>query len=181
MTTKVHFNVMQPDDCRHYRSSQEQSQQQQFLIRVILNQGDTSVQVLDTTHQYNGLVCSLETKYAPFHAKFIILLNSQYKYSTFSVADISRNLCLCEMQGYRKIKSATGMSPGAFLLHFRLIKAFALLLMTDLRIGEIAIEVGFASHNNFSRAFKRVLGVSPKNIRQHFFESCYFQANISDN
>lgn len=36
----------------------------------------------------------------------------------------------------------------------------------DLSIGQIADEIGYKNHSNFTAAFKRTYGYSPKKIRQ---------------
>jgi AraC-like DNA-binding protein len=47
----------------------------------------------------------------------------------------------------------------------RIEKAKALLLNPNLRISEIAYEVGFQSLTHFNRVFKRILGRSPTEYR----------------
>jgi len=44
-------------------------------------------------------------------------------------------------------------------------KAKNLLLNRNLRVSEIAYEVGFQSLTHFNRVFKRILGVSPTKYR----------------
>jgi len=63
---------------------------------------------------------------------------------------------------YRKIESATGMSPSRYIKHVKLNMACKLLTDTDMTITEIASETGFSSIGHFSNSFKEAFGVSPK-------------------
>jgi AraC-like DNA-binding protein len=49
----------------------------------------------------------------------------------------------------------------------RIEKARTLLLNPNLRISEIAYEVGFQSLTHFNRVFKKLLGQSPTEFRTH--------------
>ena len=53
-------------------------------------------------------------------------------------------------------------SPYQVLLRLRMNKAAGLLLDQGLRVKEVADQLGFADPFNFSRAFKRLYGVSPE-------------------
>lgn len=62
-------------------------------------------------------------------------------------------------------KEATGMPPQQYLLHYRMNKASELLEKSNYAIGEIANSVGYQDQLIFSKMFKRVKGVSPKQYR----------------
>jgi AraC-like DNA-binding protein/ligand-binding sensor protein len=66
----------------------------------------------------------------------------------------------CKM--FRKI---TGINFTDYLSRLRIERAKNLLLNPNLRISEIAFEVGFQSLTHFNRVFKRVLGQSPTDYR----------------
>ena len=102
---------------------------------------------------------------APFLGKLTALLEAHYADERFSACDMSRLLCLCSMQAYRKVKKHTGFSPGHYILHFRLAKALHLLRNTDLSICEIAWQTGFMSQSYFARAFRKVYGAPPRFMR----------------
>ena len=54
-----------------------------------------------------------------------------------------------------------GTPPMQYLTQWRMQLAAARLRDTDAKVVEIALEVGYESEAAFSRAFKRVVGVSP--------------------
>ena len=66
----------------------------------------------------------------------------------------------------RLFRRYEGMPPREFLLRLKLGRATELLLSTDYAVQHIARELHFSDQFIFSRAFKRVLGMSPKQYRQ---------------
>lgn len=62
-------------------------------------------------------------------------------------------------------KRATGMHFTQYLARVRIEKAKNLLLNPNLRISEIAFEVGFQSLTHFNRVFKRLTGQAPTAYR----------------
>ena len=66
-------------------------------------------------------------------------------------------------------RETMGESPQTFLLHYRMAKAAQLLKETRLSVGEIAQQVSYDNQLHFSRAFKNVHGVSPREYRQTHF------------
>ena len=67
---------------------------------------------------------------------------------------------------YRKLKAVTGESINEFIQNFRLKYAARLLSDTTNPVSEIAYDVGFADPYYFSRAFKKLFDMSPKQWRQ---------------
>ena len=64
-----------------------------------------------------------------------------------------------------KFKEATGMRFVEYVARSRVEKARNLLQNPNLRISEIAFDVGFQSLSQFNRTFKRVFGQSPSEFR----------------
>lgn len=58
-------------------------------------------------------------------------------------------------------KKTTGVNFTNYLSRVRTERARNLLLNPNLRVSEIAYEVGFQSLTHFNRMFKRILGESP--------------------
>lgn len=65
---------------------------------------------------------------------------------------------------FRKV---TGMTFTEFVSRTRVEKASNLLLNPNLRVSEIAFEVGFQSVTHFNRVFKKIVGQSPTDYRGH--------------
>jgi AraC family transcriptional regulator of arabinose operon len=62
-------------------------------------------------------------------------------------------------------KSILHMSPKEYIINYRMNQASLLLKNSDLTITEIAENVGYDDSFNFSKAFKKVFGISPTNYR----------------
>lgn len=67
----------------------------------------------------------------------------------------------------KMFKKATGVNFTDYLSRVRIEKAKNLLLNPNLRISEIAYEVGFQSLTHFNRVFKKIVGQSPTEYRSH--------------
>ena len=62
-------------------------------------------------------------------------------------------------------KKATGLTFLSYVAQLRVEKAKELLRNPGLKIGEIALDVGFQSFSQFNRTFRRLTGVSPRAYR----------------
>lgn len=58
-----------------------------------------------------------------------------------------------------------GKSPQEFLISYRMTKATELLKLTNLSVADIGNAVGYPNQLHFSRAFKNVYGISPRQWR----------------
>lgn len=63
-------------------------------------------------------------------------------------------------------KESFQVTPIQYLIRYRIEMACHMLLQNNLRIEDIALQTGFNSANYFSRIFKSVVGVSPKDYRK---------------
>ena len=57
------------------------------------------------------------------------------------------------------------LSPQQFLMKYRITKAVDFLTYTDLSVEHIACSCGYANISSFSKAFKKVTGISPSQYR----------------
>ena len=78
-----------------------------------------------------------------------------------SVEELSKHVFMSRGSLYNKILSLTGETPVEFIRSVKLNKAAFLLENSDMKVSEIGYEVGFTSHNYFTRAFKAKFNVSP--------------------
>lgn len=76
-----------------------------------------------------------------------------------SVAQMSRH------HFARLFKQSMGVSPHQYVIRQRVERAKHLLLREELSVSEVAYQVGFANQSHLSRHFKRLIGVTPKQIR----------------
>ncbi|MNN48651.1 HTH-type transcriptional activator Btr [compost metagenome] len=62
-------------------------------------------------------------------------------------------------------KQATGMPPRQYLLRYRMERACGLLKKGNYTISEVAGSVGYQDALLFSKMFKKMIGISPKNYK----------------
>jgi AraC-like DNA-binding protein len=85
--------------------------------------------------------------------------------SNIGVVDIAASASLGVVRLRTLFQQATGMSPGAYLLRFRLLFAARRLARYDVSVAEIAAESGFSSPAYFSSAFRHAFNCSPCEFR----------------
>ena len=78
------------------------------------------------------------------------------------VAD-SANLSSCYF--CKKFKESTGLTFTAYVARTRVEAAKELLFNPQVRVSEVAFEVGFQSLTHFNRVFKQIAGLSPTQFR----------------
>ena len=66
-----------------------------------------------------------------------------------------------------RFKQMLGETPLEYLTDWRMYKATGLLQEDDRKLFEVAKSVGYDSDAAFSKAFKRVLGMAPKEYRRN--------------
>ena len=65
----------------------------------------------------------------------------------------------------KTFKKISGINFTDYVARIRIEKSKNLLLNPNLRVSEIAFEVGFQSLTHFNRVFKKILGQSPTDYR----------------
>jgi len=86
--------------------------------------------------------------------------------SEIGLIDIAREGCYSLYHFIRLFQSITGISPGKYLLNRRLTEAANALRGKENSIADIAYEFQFGSHEAFTRAFRKNLGIKPSQVRQ---------------
>lgn len=64
----------------------------------------------------------------------------------------------------RVFKEATGQSPHQYLIALRIEQARQLLQAGNMNIAEVAVTVGFSDQSHLTRHFKRLTGLTPKQV-----------------
>jgi AraC-like DNA-binding protein len=84
-----------------------------------------------------------------------------------SLGMVSRAVNTSTFYFCKMFKKATGINFTDYLSRIRIEKAKNLLLNPNLRISEVAYQVGFQSLTHFNRIFKKLAGQSPTQYRAH--------------
>jgi AraC-like DNA-binding protein len=66
----------------------------------------------------------------------------------------------------RAFREAVGVSPMTYLIRLRVRRGAELLRAPDARVTDVAYQVGFSDGNYFSRQFRQVLGLSPREYKR---------------
>ncbi len=108
------------------------------------------------------------SKMSDYYIKEAINFIEQNFQNNITIEDIAA-VCGINRSYFGKIfRKSIGRSPQQFLMNYRMVKATELLKLTSLSIAEIGSAVGYENQLHFSRAFKTIYGVSPREWRnQH--------------
>ena len=91
----------------------------------------------------------------------------EHHYSENVTVEGLARFCKLDRSYFGKVfKSVVGQSPQEFLIRYRMEKAVESLVLTDAAISDISVSVGYANSLHFSRAFKGVYGVPPREYRK---------------
>ena len=82
-----------------------------------------------------------------------------------SLTDVARAVNASTFYFCKVFKKSTGINFTDYVSRVRIEKAKNLALNPNLRISEIAFEIGFQSLTHFNRVFKRITGMSPTQYR----------------
>lgn len=108
------------------------------------------------------------SKMSDYYIKEAINFIEQNFQNNISIEEIAA-VCGINRSYFGKIfRNTVGRSPQEFLMHYRMVKATELLKLTSLSIADIGSAVGYENQLHFSRAFKGVYKVPPREWRnQH--------------
>jgi AraC-like DNA-binding protein/ligand-binding sensor protein len=88
-----------------------------------------------------------------------------------SAGKIARAIHLDPAYFSRLFKRVTRMTVTAYLTELRIERAKRLLRNTNLRMSEIAAEVGYSRQSYFTRKFREIVGVSPSQFRSNLLHT----------
>lgn len=125
-----------------------------LLFSLLLRRHADTIQFYD--HQQNARERSNFTQ---------VLQYIQKEYQTVSLSELSEVFHYNPAYISRLIKKNTGRTLLDILTDLKMSKASGLLLHTSLKIEEIAVLSGYQSVDHFSRLFKKLHGLSPREYR----------------
>jgi len=95
----------------------------------------------------------------------------EHQAEDISLGDVAKAVCMSSYYFCKMFRKVAGVNFTDYLSRVRIEKSKNLLLNPNLRISEIAYEVGFQSLTHFNRVFKRIVGQSPTEYRAHLMTS----------
>ncbi len=113
-----------------------------------------------------------EKRMRDFYIKEAVAFIEQNYKRDISLDEIAAACRLSRSYFSRIFKRNMGKSPQQFLMHYRMAKAAQLLIESKMAVCDVGAAVGYPNQFHFSRAFKTVYGMSPREYRQkHFIEN----------
>ncbi len=107
------------------------------------------------------ITTDIDTK---FMKSIIEYIDKNLNNASYSVKQLSNDVCMDRTGLYRKIMAISGQSPSEFLRSVRLKKA-AYMLKNGEQVYEVAEKVGFGSTSYFIKSFKKEFGVNPSSYK----------------
>ena len=153
---------------------------QNQMMNIIDHNNDSSMYLIGQAFIFMDLLMrgsghresSSNKRLRDFYMKEALSFIEQHYHLDISIEDIADSCGLDRSYFGRIFRDTMGASPQRFLMIYRMAKAEQLLKETNQPIGKISTMVGYANQLHFSRAFKEIYGVSPRDYRQtHFISS----------
>lgn len=148
---------------------------QDLVLHLVakLTSYDIAKQVADfALLDFNGRLQSYYQRFIPnvSHGDMSVLAVQRYCEQVptheLSVKAMAEQVHVSERTLNRRFQHVLSMTPGEYLLRIRIEKSKQLLDASDQSIEQIAYDVGYNDFSNFSKAFKRMAGVTPAEFRQ---------------
>jgi AraC-like DNA-binding protein len=79
--------------------------------------------------------------------------------------ELAQMVGMSDRNFYRFFSRVKNESPLSYLQRLRIVKGAKLLQSTDMSVTEAAFECGFNDSSYFARQFRRILGVSPRQLQ----------------
>ncbi len=141
-----------------------------FNTRVVgARQHDSIVQLLSIFAQHlsmisNQVLVQQQNSEPPVITKAKAFIQD-HQHEDISLGDVAKSVNTSTFYFCKMFKKVTGINFTNYLSRVRIEKAKNLLLNPNLRVSEIAFEVGFQSLTHFNRVFRKIVGQSPSEYR----------------
>ena len=101
-----------------------------------------------------------------FIEKINKIIETHLQDENFTSENLAQELFVSRSQLNRKLSAVIGKGPGEFIRIYKLKRAAHMILENKLSITQIALEVGFSSPAQFTRAFQKHYNCSPSEFKQ---------------
>ncbi len=141
-----------------------------FHSRVVLPSGYRAiVRLLEIFAEHLGLIAN-EIALQQGNGDSLMIRRAKHYVAShqsdpITLGQIARALNISTFHFCRIFKQTTGLTFVEYLSRVRIERAKVLLHKNDLRVSEIAYEVGFQSITHFNRIFRKLVGHSPTEYR----------------
>lgn len=161
-----------------YRSNDRNlsSKLKETMLYIVHHGSESTFHLMSYLYMFlDCLMRSSSTKTTPavksmsyYYLEWAINYIVQNYRSDISITDLAES-CKIHRNYLGKIfRENLGVSPQEFLINFRMKKAVQLLITTTLSIKDIGNAVGYPNQLHFSKAFKNIYGISPREYRTKY-------------
>lgn len=142
------------------------------IMRVYEIYNGSKIDHYEISAEIYALLMEILKKSTPYEtSKFIrnalLYINTNYA-SKITIDDICKSVFASKYFFIRKFHQEVGISPKQYLMKLRVENAKTLLVQTSMSVNEVAISVGFENEKNINYAFKKVLGITPRQYRENY-------------
>ena len=110
---------------------------------------------------------SVHHAFNPYVRAALTYIKYHYR-DKITVEDIAEAAHITSRYLYKLFRMELGCSPQKVLIEHRVKCAEYLLISTGMKIGEIAWESGYSDIEQFSAAFRRIIGITPSQYRRKY-------------
>ena len=96
-----------------------------------------------------------------------LALMHEFPGHNWSVAELAEKVNMSRTSFAQLFRKLVGNTPIEYLTEWRMTVAYKSLLQSDDKILNIALDLGYKSESSFSRAFKKLKGLSPGEVRKN--------------
>jgi AraC family transcriptional regulator len=125
---------------------------------------------IDLSPEGNGAAdrLCLRGGFAPWQAKRLRSHIEDKLDSRIRVTELADIVRLSGSHFFRAFRRTFGESPLSYIMKRRIRRAQQLMLTSRLRLSQVALECGMCDQAHLSRAFRRIVGISPNAWRRQF-------------
>ena len=136
------------------------------VIRTILHQREIIIKKYQTKNNILPSEIKITPKDDLFMQQIVSIIEKHYSDPEFNVEKLVELSTYSRTVLYNKLKGLTGLSPVDFIRNMRLKIAAEILENSDRNVSETAYMVGFNDVKYFSKCFKEVYGLTPKEYKE---------------
>ncbi|MEH6446474.1 MAG: AraC family transcriptional regulator [Oceanospirillaceae bacterium] len=101
-----------------------------------------------------------------FNLELVHSIMQSNLHGSLNLATLAQSVNLSKFHFIKKYKELTNTTPINYFIHLKIERACHLLDISTKSIKEISFNLGYEDTYYFSRIFKKVMGISPKQYRQ---------------
>ena len=133
----------------------------EFLIRLIRS-GSTLANEVSPTKKARDIA---NTSISELMSEYL----KENIFSSLTLKDVCTHFMLGKTQVCKIFRESMGQSPMEYYMNLKIKEAKKLIREKDYSVGQIAEMLGYSTIHNFSRAFKKSVGMSPKSYLNSIF------------